>query len=430
MITERSSLAGSPTRAYRFLVQPARALGYGFVQLGWRLVAPLVLVVMWLRRTRAPTDPRVCGGQVAPAELATTSMQPPQSLPVHHAHSVSDRVALPEVDCIEVDPEFSEPLYPTVFARLQLGPRSKLLDLRAATMIKLDLFEGLADAWKARPGTVPRLGVLLDYERWAVLRDAAARRLKPLVDEGVAVEFLYEQQINSLPAWFSHGHVHHDQIPAVLDWLRTRWHATAEWPAVLSTTAMLVHASAPTEDVPELLIEIAAIALSFGGMEAAEQAAGRARSALTWVGDQPSVTRCRALRSLATATLAKGEVEAGLAHLETAITAAVLINDPIEEASALHQIGFHAFSGRHFARAEDRFRRAIGVLSAADSPYLLATLYHGLAAALDAQRKNDEEAERHASAALELRWDKDSRLAHDDRALIARIRARRSSRRS
>jgi hypothetical protein len=271
---------------------------------------------------------------------------------------------------------------------------------------------------------------LLGYEGWAVFRHAAARSLKPIIDRGVEVELFYAQQVDSVPLWFAHGHMYDDQLPAVLAWLRTQWRATAVWPAVLSTTSMLVHACAPTEDVPDLLIELAAIALSLGSMEAAAHAVGHARAALIWIGAKPCAARCRALRSLATARMAKGEAEAGLAHLESAITTAALIRDPIEEASALQQIGCHAARGQHFARAEDRFRRAMDVLSNAGSPHLRATLHHDLAAVLHAQGKNDDEAEGHAIAAFDLRGDKDSRVAQDDRALLSRIHARRVSRRA
>jgi len=403
MIHDRSSLAGSATRAYRLLVQPARALGCGFVLLAWMIVAPFVRVLTWLRRIRIGADPKPRTAQVTPAERVTTFVPSPQGPPVRHALSFSAHLAVPEVECVAVGPEFNERLYPTVCALLQLGRRSKLLDLRSASAIKLDLFDRLASAWTAPPGTVLRLGILLGFEAWAVLRDAAARRLKPILDEGVAVELFYDQQFLSLPSWFSHGLVHHDHLSTVLEWLRTRWRATAIWPEVLGTAAMLVHAHAPAEDVPDFLIEIAAIALSFGGLEAAEQAAGYARGVLTRVGDTPSAARCRALRSLATATMAKGDIDAALAHLETAVTTAMVMKDPVEEASALHQIGVHALQGQHFARAEDRFHRAINVLSAVESPTLLATLHHDLAMALAAQGKHGEEAEHHASVALELR---------------------------
>jgi tetratricopeptide (TPR) repeat protein len=128
--------------------------------------------------------------------------------------------------------------------------------------------------------------------------------------------------------------------------------------------------------------------------------------------------------------MAKGDIEAGLAYLETAITTAMVIKDPIEEASALHQSGFYALGGQQFARAEARFRRALEMLSDVASPHLVATLRHDLAEALEGQGTHDDEAERHARIALELRWDKHSRLAQEDRALLARIRARRSARRS
>lgn len=425
MIHDRSSLAGPSPRAHRFLVQPARALGYGFVLLVWRIVAPVVCMWAWVRRARA--DPGPLTTRVAPAVQPPVCEPPRPGLPpARDPHRLSSRLGLPEVDCLDAVPELTERHYPMVCALLQLGPRSKLLDLRAAKVIKLELFERLAAAWTAPAGTVPRLGIVLGYEHWAVLRNVAARKLKPILDEGVAVEWFYAQQMDSVPTWFSHGDVQHDEIRTVLAWLRTQWRATASWPAVLSATATLVHAHAPVEDVPEMLLDITAIALSFGGMEAAEQAAGYARSALVWVGDAPSAPRCRALRWLATATLAKGEAEAGLALLGTAITTAMVIQDPIEEASALHQIGAHALGGKHFARAEVLFRRALALESGTDAPDLRATLHHDLATALEAQGKHDD-AEHYATAALDLRPDKESRVARDDRALLTRIRARCSS---
>lgn len=46
------------------------------------------------------------------------------------------------------------------------------------------------------------------------------------------------------------------------------------------------------------------------------------------------------------------------------------------------------------------------------------------------QRKDAEEAERHATTALGLRWDRGSQLAGEDRALIALIGAQRAALRS
>jgi hypothetical protein len=416
--------AGYPTRAYRLLVHAGRALACGFLLLALSLIAPFAHLLARLRGHRDPANPGPNGAKVGPAELATTSLRRPQDVPVRHPH-----FALPEVECVAVDPDFGVRLYDTVSTLLQLGPRSKLLDLRAA-MIRLDLFERLAGIWKASPGTVPRLGILLTYEGWAVLHGAAARCLAPIIDKGVAVEIFYEQQIDSVPLWFSHGYVRHDHLRTVLAWLRTQWRATASWPKVLSTTATLVHAFAPPAEIPELLMELSAIALSVGSLEAVEHAAGYSRTALAWVGNKPSTEQCRALRSLATAIMAKGEIEQGLALVEAAITMAIRISDPLEEARGLHQVGSHAFLCRHFALAEIRFRQAIIALPGAGSPRLRATLHHDLAAVLHAQSKNDEEAECHASTALELRWDKESHLAHADRALLAQIRASRPSPRS
>jgi len=186
-----------------------------------------------------------------------------------------------------------------------------------------------------------------------------------------------------------------------------------------------VQASAAVEQGVELLLELSAIALSFEGAEGAEQAAKHARNAVLWVGDNPSCMRCRALRALARARLRAGELEAGLAHLEAAIATAMVIKDPIEEASALAEIAFHALRSGHAPRAEVRFRSAIALLSADGSPYLLATLHHNLAEALHQQNK-DEAAEHHAQAALSLRWNAESHLAALDRAVLARIRASRT----
>jgi hypothetical protein len=104
-----------------------------------------------------------------------------------------------------------------------------------------------------------------------------------------------------------------------------------------------------------------------------------------------------------------------------AITTAAVIKDAIGEAAAVAEIGFHALRGGHLARAEARFRGALALLSAEELPYLRATLHHHLALVLLEQHKDADEAEHHAAAALALRWDKTSRLASEDRALLARI---------
>jgi tetratricopeptide (TPR) repeat protein len=255
-----------------------------------------------------------------------------------------------------------------------------------------------------------------------VFRNVAAHRLRPLVDRGVAVALFYAQQIEHLPGWFADGAVRHE-IRDVISWLRTEWRHSPIWPSVLAATAALVQRSAERAAVPELLLELAAIARSFDGPEGTEQAARYAREALSWVGSAPSRMRCRALRALAAALMRQGEIEAALSQLAAVITAAAVIQDRSDEATALAEIGFHALRSGRFARAETGFRRALALLTTEDLPYLRATVHHHLALALCEQSKDPEEAAQQAGAALELRWDRSSRLAGDDRALLQRIRA-------
>jgi len=150
----------------------------------------------------------------------------------------------------------------------------------------------------------------------------------------------------------------------------------------------------------------------------------RSRSLLGFLGDTPSRMRCRALRLLASTLQWRGNLEAALVELNAAIGIAVMIRDPIEEASALAEAGTYALQDGHFARVEERFRAALGALSSDDLPYLRAALHHQLALALHKQQKSVDEAEKHAASALALRWDPQSRLATAERELLARIRAR------
>lgn len=398
----------------------ARALGLAVAGLVRTVLAPLV-------RARTVVGAEVVpGAEVAPG-VAARPVAFQGGTAAKHARELSDLLALAEVEVVEVEPEFGEPLYATVFERLQRGPGSKLLDLRSMRVVKVTLFERMASAWQAARGTVPRLGILLDYERWIVLRNVAARRLRPIHDRGVQVEIFYAQQVDSLPGWFARGEVPHDRLREVIDWLRTQWRPGAIWPMVLIRTASMVKGSADAEAVPEMLLELAAIARSFPGTEGAEQAVHHGRAALAWVGDQPSRVRCRALRTVAAASLAAGKTAAGLVLLESAITTAAVLRDPIEEASALAAIGLHALQCGHHARAEARFRAALALLTDDDPAYLRATLHHDLALTLLEQRKDAEQAEQHATTALGLRRDRRSHLASKDIALITRIRAQRAS---
>jgi tetratricopeptide (TPR) repeat protein len=425
MTTRRRSPAEPPPPVHR-LQRAARALRRPFSALVGLLVAPLARAWTWRSRPVAYVDVEPTGSLQEGAPTAPTVC----GRPMERSPGFADPRALADVEVIEVAAEFSEPLYAPVLDQLQLGRGSKLLDLRAARALKIGLFDRLASDWRAPRGTVPRLGIVLGFEQWTVLRHVAARRLRPLADRGVQVEMFYPQQSDSLPGWFAGGDIRHDRLRDVIAWLRTDWRPGAIWPTVLSRTESLVQAHAEIDAVPEMLLELAAIARSFSGAEGAEQAAQHARAALSWVGDQPSRARCRALRAVAASILPLGQTEAGLALLETAITTAAVLRDPIEEASALAEIGFHALRRGHVARAEARFRTALELLPPEGPSYLRATLHHDLALALHTQRKDAEEAERHATAALGLRWDRGSQLASQDLALIALISARRASPRS
>jgi hypothetical protein len=173
-----------------------------------------------------------------------------------------------------------------------------------------------------------------------------------------------------------------------------------------------------------------AIAHSFAGPQGAVQAAEHARVALSFISDESSRAHCRALRAVAAAVLALGETAAGLALLEAAINTAVMVQDPVEEAAALAEFGLHALRRGHAARAEVRLRAALGLVPPEETAQLRATLHHNLALALHMQRKDSEEAEQHATSALGLRWDRESRLAREDRALIGLICARRAAARN
>jgi len=380
--------------------------------------------VGWLRPyTRGLPPPVLAPDQPEPAR---TAAQPQASFPVTGDRGPFNRLGLADVDRVELADARDDVQVSEALARLQRGPRSKLLDLRAAPTIGAELFERLAGGWQVRPGTVPRLAIVLGYESWVVFRNVAVRRLRPIVDRGVTVELFYAQQVDSLPVWFADGTVCHEHLPAVIRWLRTEWQPTALSPNVLKATAALVNGHAHRADVPALLLELSGLALSLGGDEGPEQAIAHARAAMLAAGDYPSLARCRALRALALARLARGELVPALALHEMAISVAVVIGDRIEEATAIAEIGFHVLRSGHHARAEARFRTAIGLLRDDEAPYLRATLHHAIAAILHHRLGHGTEAERHAVAALTLRWSPESQLAAADRMLLDRIRARRS----
>ena len=408
----------------------------------WQVLRGLRAGVTWLARVVTAAAMRICGRRKR--ELPDTDSEPTGGAALVGESTEVPRWALEIVrpaggasspasaatvqrnavvfDCIVAERDFDGLQYSTVFAELQRGAASKLWDLRGVETLELDLFERLADAWKAGSEAVGHLGVLLDYERWVVLHTVAARRLQPIVERGIAVEIFYDQQfIDTVPAWFAGGRVEHP-LPAILEWLRAEWRPRPNWRRVLDTTAMLATGYVPREQVPDYLIQLAAIANSKLGSDGAREALTHLETAMSWIGEEPSGVRCRALRMRAASLVLRGRTHEGLVQLDAAIRTAVLVGDPREEASALADVGIHLQTLGHLARAETMFRRALSRLPIAELPYLRATLHHHLALALCDQRKRLDEAARHATTALGLRWDKDARLAREDRALLERIR--------
>ena len=363
------------------------------------------------RRSRCADE---SGASSGPPALVVTPTHPSSARVAEH-HAEIERIAM------AANADASQ--CAAVFAQLQSGSPSKLLDLRAVEDVTADLFTRLARSWQAPRGTVCRLAIVLGYECWVALHQVIPRRLWGLTDRGVNVATFYEQQLDSVEIWFAGGPIVHDELGAVVAWLRDQSPASRTLPVVLDTTAMLVRGFAARDEVPELLIELAAIARTLGGTLGAIEAAKYAEAALGWIGDTPCRARCHALRALASARLRVGEVGAGVTLLEAAITTAAVIGDRSEEAGAQAEIGLYVLQTGHPQRAEARFRSALAVLPTDDAQR--ATLHRYLARALYEQGQRDDDAEQHATAALSLRWDPRGQLAGEDRALLVRIRARR-----
>src|SRR5262249_9794182 len=160
----------------------------------------------------------------------------------------------------------------------------------------------LARSWHAPRGAVTHLAIVLRYERWAVLHEVGARRLRALAERGVEVAIFYEQQMPDVEQWFVSGRVVHDHLDAVLARLqkqslvsRTWW---PSWSAVLDFTALLVRRFAARDQIADLLIELAAVAQALGDTDGATNATKYAEAALHEIGDAPCAARCRALRVL------------------------------------------------------------------------------------------------------------------------------------
>ncbi|HEX3761463.1 MAG TPA: hypothetical protein VHW23_22355, partial [Kofleriaceae bacterium] len=264
---------------------------------------------------------------------------------------------------VRVIPAFSPRDYAATFAALQAPSTGRLLDLVPARLLCADLFEDLAAAWTVGPEAVPRLGILLSFERWVMQHDVALAALQPLAARGVRVEVFYAEQASAgyLAAWFAHGQVVHN-VPAAVATLAAHWHPSESWPLVIDTLCRLARAHASTAELPGLTTQLAALALSCGG---AVEAATLAREALYYLPETPSATRCQALRELGTALICQEQISAGLACLDQAFTMAAQVKAPDIGASALCHSGLCALNLGDYGGAERRFRHAIALLSTA-----------------------------------------------------------------
>lgn len=331
----------------------------------------------------------------------------------------------PWFSTVQVAPDFSRQDYADTFAALQRPTCSKVLDLVPARLLCADIFERLALAWTATTDTVPRLAIVLSFERWVMLRDTALTALQPLVGRGLRVEVFYAEQASAgyLGEWFTGDWIVHD-VRAAIATLAKRGRPVASWKIVIDALARLARSHAPAHELPARLTEIAALALTSGGAVEAETLA---REALLYLPESSSPTRSQVLRELGTALLCQGQSAAGLALLDQAFTMAMKVDAPDVGASALYHSGLCALSHGDYRGAEQRFRRAIELLRPPiQRPHLLAQAHHSLAIALMHQGLPD--AEHHARNALALRPDPTSNLAKEDLILLVKLRARRGGR--
>ena len=329
----------------------------------------------------------------------------------------------PRFSVVSVHPDFSPGDYPEAFATLQLPSPGKVLDLVPARLLCADVFERLAAAWTAVPEAVPRLAIVLSFERWVLLRNVALASLQPLAVRGVRFEVFYAEQASAghVAEWFAHDRFVHN-LRAAIATLGAVWQPSANWPLVIDTLAGLSRAYTPAGELPDLLTRIAALALSCGG---AVEAATLAGEALLYLPESASATRSQALRELGTALICQEQTADGLALLDQAFAVAAEAEAPDVGASALCHSGLCALNHGDYPGAERRFRRAIELLSPPmRRPHLLALVHHNLAIALMHQGRL-EAAECHVRTAAALRPDPESHQAEEDRILLAKLCAQR-----
>jgi tetratricopeptide (TPR) repeat protein len=322
-----------------------------------------------------------------------------------------------------------------------------MLDFRSVDVLDLTLFDRLVDGWPAPSGSIRRLAIVLDYERWAIWSIVIQRKLLPLTERGVEADVFYAQQAHRLRRWFIHGEVVHN-LPAVLGWLRHDWQrpsqmtavtgvaertalgrgtdlgADESWTIVLRRTAAIIDAHADVGHIPGLRMELATIARAFGSLAGNTEALSHLSVALYWLGDTPSHLKARVLRSLAMIKLDQGEMAEAITRLDAAVTVAMKAQDPTEAVHALLEIGRQAIRSGQHEGAEIRLRKALALMTNEQTSELRATVHHLLAKALLGQGKNREETVRHARAALALRGAMSNATNEGDQALLDDIEAR------
>jgi len=125
------------------------------------------------------------------------------------------------------------------FAELQSFVGPALIDLTAADLLSIDVFEQVAAAWTASADIVPQLGFVLSFECWVLLHQGARRPLEPIAARGIEIEVFYAEQREGgqIDLWFANGRLEHN-LPAVIDRLRQQWvllTGPRHWPAVIET---------------------------------------------------------------------------------------------------------------------------------------------------------------------------------------------------
>jgi len=151
------------------------------------LVSARSIAIALLRRLparRGQTDRVICApgrARTPIGRLAPARSKPLPTPPAARSRArVRDTRGAPKFSTVRVVQEFSHRDYKATFAALQEPSTGRLLDLVPARLLCADIFEDLAAAWIAGPKAMPRLGILLSFERWVMLRAAASTALQPL----------------------------------------------------------------------------------------------------------------------------------------------------------------------------------------------------------------------------------------------------------